>query len=63
MTVAGSLRTHCRYEAALKWYELYFAPGDKDLRWATCRKPPRDGGDVPGVPAGGGDNGATAVAL
>ncbi len=39
MTVAGTLRAHCRYEAALKWYELYFAPGDKDLRWATCRKP------------------------
>ncbi len=45
MTVAGTLRTHCRYEAALKWYELYFAPGDKDLRWATCRRPPRDGGN------------------
>jgi hypothetical protein len=56
MTVAGTLRTHCRYEAALKWYELYFAPGDKDLRWATCRKPPRDGGNVPGVPDGGGSN-------
>ncbi|WP_373509400.1 neuraminidase-like domain-containing protein [Thiocapsa sp.] len=38
MTVAGTLRAHCRYEAALKWYELYFAPGDKDLRWATCRR-------------------------
>ncbi|MDM0069626.1 neuraminidase-like domain-containing protein [Variovorax sp. J31P207] len=56
MTVAGTLRAHCRYEAALKWYELSFAPGDKDLRWATCRKPPRGGGDVPGVPAGDGDN-------
>lgn len=56
MTVAGSLRIHCRFAQALKWYELYFAPGDKDLRWATCRKPPRDAGDVPGVPPGGGDN-------
>ncbi|WP_271589180.1 neuraminidase-like domain-containing protein [Bradyrhizobium sp. CCBAU 53415] len=56
MTVAATLRTHCRYEAALKWYELYFTPGDKDLRWATCRKPPRDGGNVPGVPADGGNN-------
>ncbi|MGF6201732.1 neuraminidase-like domain-containing protein [Pseudomonas laurylsulfatiphila] len=37
MTVAGTLRSHCRFEAALKWYELYFAPGDKDLRWTTCR--------------------------
>jgi hypothetical protein len=64
MTVAGALRTHCRYEAALKWYELYFAPGDKDLRWATCRRPPRDGGndggDAPGAP-GGGDNDAPIV--
>ncbi|GAA4405798.1 neuraminidase-like domain-containing protein [Quisquiliibacterium transsilvanicum] len=42
MTVAGTLRTHCRYEAALKWYEIYFAPGDADLRWATCRRPPPD---------------------
>lgn len=47
MTVAATLRTHCRYEAALKWYELYFTPGDKDLSWSTCRRPPRDGGSVP----------------
>lgn len=53
MTVAGALRTHCRYEAALKWYGLYFAPGDKDLRWATCRTPPRGGGTVPGTPSDG----------
>ncbi len=38
MTVAGTLRAHCRYEAALKWYELYYAPGDKDLRW-SCHNP------------------------
>lgn len=59
MTVAGTLRIHCRYEAALKWYELYFAPGDKDLRWATCRTPQRPptgtdptppGTNVPGTP-------------
>ncbi len=59
MTVAGTLRIHCRYEAALKWYELYFAPGDKDLRWATCRTPQRPptgtdptppGTNVPGIP-------------
>jgi hypothetical protein len=41
LSVAATLRAHCRYEAALKWYELYFAPGDKDLRWATCRTPQR----------------------
>ncbi|MDN5783033.1 MAG: hypothetical protein L0H23_13595, partial [Luteimonas sp.] len=49
MTVAATLRAHCRHEAALKWYELYFAPGDKDLRWATCRTPqePTPDDDVP----------------
>lgn len=51
MTVAGTLRAHCRYEAALKWYELYFAPGDKDLRWATCRRPQQPP-SVPGTPSG-----------
>jgi hypothetical protein len=59
MTVAGTLRTHCRYEAALKWYELCFAPGDKDLRWATCRRPRDDGnddGDDGGNDGGGGDD-------
>ncbi|MFM5885377.1 MAG: neuraminidase-like domain-containing protein [Novosphingobium sp.] len=37
MTVATTLRNHCRYEAALSWYELSFAPTTNDLRWATCR--------------------------
>jgi hypothetical protein len=61
MTVAGALRARCRYEPALKWYELYFSPGDKDLRWSTCR-PPRTpppstvpntppGTNVPGTPS------------
>ena len=42
MTVAAALRTHCRYEAALRWYELPFVPNDNDLRWANCRvqRPP-----------------------
>lgn len=58
MTVAGALRAHCRHEAALKWYDLYFAPEDKDLRWATCRDPqrpptgavPPEGPEIPGRP-------------
>jgi len=41
ISVTGTLRAHCRYEGALKWYEQYFTPGDKDLRWATCRDPER----------------------
>lgn len=57
MTVAGTLRAHCRFEAALKWYELYFAPGDKDLRWATCRTPqPPSTGTIPGTNVPGGSN-------
>lgn len=52
MTVTGTLRAHCRYEAALKWYELYFAPGDKDLRWAICRRPQQPPSSVPGRPPG-----------
>ena len=59
MTVAATLRAHCRYEAALKWYELYFTPGDKDLRWSTCRRPPRDAGNVPT----GGVNGSLPPAV
>ncbi|MQA29779.1 MAG: insecticidal toxin complex protein [Luteitalea sp.] len=51
MTVAAALRANCRFESALKWYELYFAPGDKDLRWSTCRNPRQPpGGTVPGTP-------------
>jgi hypothetical protein len=61
MTVAGTLRAHCRYEAALKWYEIYYAPFDKDLRWARCRTPQHRPNDpdpntpndpAPGIPAG-----------
>jgi hypothetical protein len=36
ITVAGVLRAHCRCEAALKWYELYFKPFESDCRWARC---------------------------
>ena len=55
-----------------------FAPGDKDLRWATCRRPRpdggddggndggddggNDGGDVPGVLDGGDDDGPILLA-
>jgi hypothetical protein len=33
VAVAGNLRAHCRYEAALKWYELAYAPLAADNRW------------------------------
>jgi len=34
LSVAGWLRAHCRFEAALKWYELAFNPLHEDCRWA-----------------------------
>ncbi len=36
--VAGHLRAHCRFEAALQWYKLIFDPLRKDARW--CRQQP-----------------------
>lgn len=36
LAVAGWLRAHCRYEAALKWYELVHNPLHDDNRWARC---------------------------
>jgi hypothetical protein len=36
IAVAGTLRAHCKYEAALKWYELSFKPLEDDNRWSRC---------------------------
>jgi hypothetical protein len=33
--VAGALRTHCRFEAALKWYEQVFHPLQEDATWCA----------------------------
>ena len=33
ISVAGWLRAHCRFETALKWYELVFNPLQEDARW------------------------------
>lgn len=44
IALAHALRTHCRFEAALKWYELVYDPLDRDNRWALCDK-----GTAPGV--------------
>ena len=62
LAVAGNLRAHCRFEAALKWYELSYAPLLEDNRWTDCGVDDNgddgdgDGGDdddnVPGVPVG-----------
>jgi hypothetical protein len=52
ITVAGHLRAHCRFEAALKWYELIYNPLLQDNTWVDCL--PNDGNDfsplsVPGT--------------
>lgn len=54
ITVAGHLRAHCRFEAALKWYELIYNPLLQDNTWIDCLQ--SDGSDspppstVPGTP-------------
>ena len=40
VAVAGHLRAHCRFEAALKWYELVYNPLINDNTWHIC--PPDD---------------------
>jgi hypothetical protein len=35
LLVAGWLRTHCRFEASLKWYELVFNPLKEDCNWCS----------------------------
>jgi hypothetical protein len=52
LTVGGALRAHCRYEAALKWYELAFNPLSQDDTWMQCPRqqtpnPNDDPADVP----------------
>jgi hypothetical protein len=39
LAVAGHLRAHCRFEAALKWYESVYNPLVNDNTWFVC--PPR----------------------
>ncbi|WP_431951825.1 hypothetical protein [Nocardia lijiangensis] len=45
LTVGAALRSHCRYEAALKWYEQVKRPGVTNNAWTVCRRipPPTDG--------------------
>ncbi|MBV9775059.1 MAG: hypothetical protein JO040_13990 [Gemmatimonadetes bacterium] len=46
-TVAGNLRAHCRFEAALKWYEVVHDPVRGNSTWAQC--PPRRPSEPPGT--------------
>ncbi|KYC35938.1 hypothetical protein WA1_48895 [Scytonema hofmannii PCC 7110] len=49
IAVAGHLRSHCRFEAALKWYELVYNPLLNDNTWHIC--PPDDQeGEDPNIP-------------
>jgi len=36
IAVANALRSHCRFEAALKWYDLYYDPLCQDNTWTKC---------------------------
>jgi len=36
LAVAGVLRCHCRFEAALKWYRLVLDPLSSDNAWLRC---------------------------
>jgi hypothetical protein len=49
IAVARALRAHCRFEAALKWYELVERPLHRDNRWALCE--PRRDDDAPQLQA------------
>ncbi len=44
LAVASALRSHCRFEAALKWYRLAFDPLTRDCTWVHCEQatPPLD---------------------
>ncbi len=41
VAVAHSLRPHCRFEAALKWYALFYDPLQEDNTWMQCHRDTR----------------------
>jgi hypothetical protein len=49
VTIASLLRCHCRFEPALKWYQLVTNPLLVDNTWVVCE---REGGRDPDVPPG-----------
>jgi hypothetical protein len=38
LAIAGALRTHCRFEAALKWLQLAYDPLQQDATWVHCQR-------------------------
>ncbi len=52
VAVAGALRGHCRFDAALNWYALYYDAEQGDNAWCPCQdttQPPPP--NEPGQPA------------
>jgi hypothetical protein len=43
LAIACTLRTRCRFEAALKWYALVFDPLRRDDTWMVCHLDGREG--------------------
>jgi hypothetical protein len=57
IAIASTLRMHCHFEAALRWYRLAFDALQSDCTWVSC---PRD---LPAPPGGnGGDSGRVRIA-
>jgi hypothetical protein len=55
LAIACALRTRCRFETALKWYELVFNPLERDDTWIYCpprTQTPEGGGEPAGEPTG-----------
>jgi hypothetical protein len=50
--VGNALRARCHHEAALKWYELAYAPLARDNTWAICDTTKRDGNTASAVASG-----------
>jgi hypothetical protein len=47
IAVACTLRTHCRFEAALDWYEAFYDPLGNDVRWCWQAVPQPDANNRP----------------
>jgi hypothetical protein len=53
LAVAGVLRCHCRFEAALKWYRLVLDPLSSDNTWVYCQSENPPDGSIAVNPASG----------
>lgn len=50
VTIAQTLRSHCRFESALKWYRLVFDPLNCDCTWIYCGTQNTGNGEHPSTP-------------